>query len=323
VQWSTERGDRVLEAARSWLADEREGERFFLWVHLFDPHRWKGFALEVEAEQLYRGKTPPDFAAYLMELHGLDRMGTEGLLGQRWETEVGKLVELESVEQYQRFVDAYDALIQYADRQLRALYEEVESLGLSGPTLWIVTSDHGEGLASHGLGGHGGHIYQEQLAVPLLLHASDGSLGPRRVDELTTHLDLFPTLVEALGGSVSAPAGLLEGRSLWPLVRGEPVDWSERAVFAQRKPFGDALYALRTGRFKLLDHQSGADELYDLASDPRELDNSIDVLVEEREALARELERRLRLYESSAQGSADQEIREEWLDELRDLGYVR
>ncbi len=320
---TTERGEEVVRLARAWLTETRRGSRFFLWLHLFDPHRWKDFAVEIQAERIFRGKTPEGFREYLMELHGLERMGTEGLLAQRWETVLGKSVQLESVEQYLRFVDAYDTLIQYADRQLRDIYQAVAELRFSGPTLWIVTSDHGEGLASHGIDGHGGHIYQEQLAVPLVLHATDGSLAPRRIEALTSHLDLYPTLVEALGGSVSAPAGLLEGRSLWPLLGGERVDWSERALFAQRKPTGEALYSLRSERFKLLDSQSKADEFYDLAADPRELENRFEVQPEERAALARELELRLRLFEAYAQGGEEQEIPEEWMGELRDLGYVR
>jgi arylsulfatase A-like enzyme len=320
VHPTTGRGDEVVRLAEAWLAGERRGPRFFLWVHLFDPHRWKDLAVEVEAERIFRGKTPAGFRDYLMELHGLTKMGTEGLLTQRWETVLGKTVQLESVEQYLRFVDGYDTLIRYSDRQLEVLYEAV-ARAAPGPTLWIVTADHGEGLASHGTDGHGGHIYQEQLAVPLVLHASDGSLGPRSVAALVTHLDLFPTLVETLGGGVRAPPDLVEGRSLWPLVRGERKDWPERAIFAQRKPTGSALYSLRNERFKLLDARD-TDELYDLALDPRELENRFDDLVTEREALARELERRLRVFEANAQGG-DQEIPEEWMDELRGLGYVR
>ncbi|HEX6883802.1 MAG TPA: sulfatase [Planctomycetota bacterium] len=320
LSWTIERGDTVLASARRWLAEERQTPRFFLWVHLFDPHHWKGFALEVESERLFRGKAPPDWTEYVLALHGLT---PETLIGQRWETEVDRPVEITSLEQYLRFVDGYDALIQYADRQLQGLYEAVEGLGLAGPTLWIVTSDHGEGLASHGLHGHGGHIYQEQLAVPLVVHASDGSLGPRRVTALTTHLDLFPTLLEVVGGRARAPEGLLEGRSLWPLISGAESDWPGRTLFAQRKPTEEALYALRDARHKLLDSATKPDELYDLEQDPLELAERSAELAETRAALAAELERRLALYAASAQGSEDQEIPEAWLEELRDLGYVR
>jgi arylsulfatase A-like enzyme len=320
LSWTIERGEAVVASACDWLRERRAGPRFFLWVHLFDPHHWKGFALEIESDPLFPGKTPPDWQEYVLSLHGLT---PETLLGQRWDTEVDKPVEITSLAQYLRFVDAYDALIQYADRQLAELYRTVEALALPGPTLWVVTSDHGEGLASHGLHGHGAHIYQEQLAVPLVVHASDGSLGPRRVEALTSHLDLFPTLLEVVGGRARAPEGLLDGHSLWPLLEGQAVDWSQRTLFAQRKPLEERLYALRGERYKLLDSTRGPDELYDLERDPRELTERSPDLTREHAALAAELERRLRLFEAHAQGGEDQEIPDAWLDELKGLGYVR
>jgi len=325
VRATTEIGEEVLRQARGWLESDRTSARFFLWVHFFDPHRWKDFATEVQEEHLFRGKTPPGFREYVLNLHGLDRMGIPGLLAQRWETVLGKSVQLESVAQYLRFVEAYDALIQYADRQLQALHEAVEGLGLPGATLWVVTADHGEGLASHGTDGHGAHLYEEQLSVPLVFFASDGSLEPRTVDALATHLDLFPTLLETLGARAEAPEGVLEGRSLWPLLRGER-GWTDRAVFAQRKPTGEALYSLRGERFKLLDLERGADEFYDLARDPRELDDLAAPDPEAaaaREAMMRELEQRVRRFSEFARSTEDQEIPEAWLEELRDLGYVR
>jgi arylsulfatase A-like enzyme len=318
VKPTTERGEEVTRLAREWLTGERESERFLLWVHYFDPHRWKDLAVEVEGEKLWRGATPEGFEEYVLELHGLTR---ESLLAQRWETVLGKPVELDSVERYLRFVDAYDTLVRYADQQLETLHAAVEALALPGRTLWVVTADHGEGLASHGTDGHGGHIYQEQLHVPLVLWASDGSLAPRRVDALVSHLDLFPTLVEALGGVVRGPEGLVEGRSLWPLARGEGTP-GPRAVFAQRKPTGEALFALVGERHKLLELERTGDELYDLAADPRELENLLDALPAERDELAAELARRLELFRRYERGT-EQEIPAEWLEELRDLGYVR
>jgi len=323
VHATTERGEEVRKLAQTWLTSERKAPRFFLWVHLFDPHRWKDLAVENKRERMWRGKNPDDWTEYVMQLHGLTRMGTQGLLAQQWETVGGKAVQLESVEQYLRFVDAYDLLIQYADQQLAELYRTVQGLGLPGRTLWIVTADHGEGLASHGTDGHGAHIYQEQLAVPLLFHASDGSLAARRVETLVSHLDLFPTLVETLGGRVRADEGVLEGRSLWPLVAGQAASWPKRAVFAQRKPTGEELYSLQDERYKLLESATGADELYDLATDPHELDNALAAEPAERAELARDLARRLSVFRAHAQGADEQEIPEEWMGELRDLGYVR
>lgn len=320
VHSSRARGEEVVRLARTWLGEERRGGRFFLWVHLFDPHRWKN--LKTGSESRFHEDSPADFADYVLQLHGLERIGVEGLLAQRWEMKEGTL-QLQNLAQYLRFIESYDRYIHYADAQLAALHEAVTALGLPGATLWIVTADHGEGLASHGHDTHIWNIYQEQLHVPLLFHASDGSLAARRVEALVSHLDLYPTLVEALGGSVRAPDGLLDGRSLWPLLAGQASDWPERAIFAQRKPLGETLYSLQSERFKLLDKQDGEDEFYDLALDPYELENRVEAGIPERAALARDLERRLRLFEAYAQGIDEQEIPADMLDELRDLGYVR
>ena len=322
VHPTTERGDDVLRLARAWLADERTSGRFFLWVHLFDPHRWKDLAVEKKADKLWPGKTPKDFERTLLELHGLERAGIDALLGQKWETVHQKTVQLESLAHYLRFVDAYDALIRYSDQMLAGLHETIEALALPGSTLWVVTSDHGEGLASHGTDGHGAHIYQEQLHVPLVFHATGQALTPLEVDTLVTHLDLLPTLVETLGGRVKAPEGLALGRSLWPLLRGEPVDWSARTVFAQRKPTAETLYSVQSERHKLLDAGSSPDEFYDLAADPRELDNAFHSAAEERAQLERELAEMLRRFEPF-QRDRDQEIPEAWLEELQGLGYIR
>ena len=89
-----------------------------------------------------------------MDLHGLKKGGLEGLLAQHWETKDGKPLQLHDLGQYLRLVDSYDQLVRYADSQLAELFRSVEALALPGPTLWIVTADHGED-SSHG---HDTHI---------------------------------------------------------------------------------------------------------------------------------------------------------------------
>src|SRR5262245_29954999 len=43
-------GADVVDAAISWLEHERRTERFLLWVHLYDPHKWKDVVLEHEGQ---------------------------------------------------------------------------------------------------------------------------------------------------------------------------------------------------------------------------------------------------------------------------------
>ena len=326
-------GRRVVDATLHWLQNDRKNERFFLWVHLYDPHHWKTAVTETKhnllAEWPEPTPDPEEFYDYLAELHGMPERVPGAPFVLPWKAQVQHKDELvtNTLEEYLRCVDAYDALTLYADRELERLYRTIEQLGLPGRSLWIVTSDHGEGLASHGIAGHGSRIYQEQLRVPLLFHASDGSIGPRTVDALVGHVDLLPTLAEVLGARIVADETLVDGRSLWPLLEGEEGD-PQRVVFAERKPpepddeDRSTVFALQDARHKYLLHEPGEDEFYDLAADPRELVNRSGSGTPEEAALRRELEARIERYRARARPvSSDSKMPEEWLEELRSLGY--
>ena len=105
-------------------------------------------------------------------------------------------------------------------------------------TLFILTSDHGEGLDDHPSvkrsRGHGRLLYESQLRVPLiLLHKLDRSPEGRVVEQPVRLLDVMPTILELV--QVPVPAGL-EGRSLRPLlgVPDAPVELPERFVAETR-----------------------------------------------------------------------------------------
>jgi arylsulfatase A-like enzyme len=330
-------GAEVVDAALAWLEEARARARFFLWVHLYDPHEWQR-AVRTHGDDpapLWNGATPDGFWERLAELHGLSAPEPGKPYAVAWSDskQAREGTGFWKPERYPSCVDAYDELVLFADRQLERLHARLEGLGLPGRTLWIVTADHGEGLASHGVPGHGPRVYQEQLRVPLVLHASDGSIPARVVDELVAHVDLFPTVAETLGLAVHGRAGLYEGRSLWPLLGAGSAAWPGRPVFSQRCPVEgreaaeeDELFALQDARQKLILRRGagGAEvgEFYDLASDPREL---VDLGLAARAAagLRAALEERLRTYRAFAPERTQTEVSEEWLQELRELGYAR
>ena len=104
------------------------------------------------------------------------------------------------------------------------------------------------------------------------------------VEPLVGHIDLLPTLAESLGLGVVGTQGLYHGRSLWPLVRGEPGP-DARALFAQRRPAESAsdeewadVYVLQTAHHKVIlrspsraESSAGQEEFFDLVRDPKEL----------------------------------------------------
>ncbi len=93
-------------------------------------------------------------------------------------------------------------------------------------TLVIVTADHGEMLGDHWMLGKAG-FFPQAFHVPLVVRSPRGARG-RRVDAFTEHVDLMPTVLEALG---AAPPLQCDGRSLLPFLAGEaaPAPWRAAA----------------------------------------------------------------------------------------------
>ncbi len=90
-----------------------------------------------------------------------------------------------------------------------------------GDTLFIITSDHGEGLGDHPhvtkSSEHGTVLYESNLRVPLVLYHPGSDLEPRTIPEDVRLLDLLPTVLDYLG--LPVPAGT-QGVSLEPWISG-------------------------------------------------------------------------------------------------------
>jgi hypothetical protein len=87
-------------------------------------------------------------------------------------------------------------------------------------TLVVFTTDHGYMLGEHGFVGK--NImpdYNEIYHLPLIIAAP--GIVPGRRKELTQNIDLFPTFLETFGVSPSRLRNPIQGKSLYPLLRGE------------------------------------------------------------------------------------------------------
>jgi len=162
----------------------------------------------------------------------------------------------------------YDAELAYVDRVLGDFLAYLERSGLLNKSLIVFTSDHGEGLNEHGESTHGYFVYESTLRVPLIFRWPAGSkrVWPERIAEPASLLDVAPTILDALGLSRESD---MHGHSLITGTRtGEIYSESRYA----RNHFGcAALRTLRVGRYKYIDAPNP--ELYDLSSDPGELQN--------------------------------------------------
>lgn len=162
--------------------------------------------------------------------------------------------------------NAYGGEVVFTDALVGRLLDALDRLGVSGRTVVVAVADHGEGLRTHGEEEHGLLLYEETVHVPLILRAP-GAVAPGTLaTQVTSIVDIYPTLLKLLGRPV--PPGLPGEDLLAPERTGPP-----RQVYAETlypfEEFGwSALYGLREADRKLI--ESSAPELYDLAADPRE-----------------------------------------------------
>ena len=224
----------------------------------------------------------------------------------------------------------YDAEIRFVDAQIERLYEAVQTDGTSVNALWIVTSDHGQGLANHGWFGHHRNIYNEQLHVPLVFHFSSGDLQGLVVEGLVEHVDVPVTVLELLGGALDTQVDTVQGKSLVPLLVGDTRFEHKQLVYSERRRLfrentrpayepGER-YSLQSLDAKYHWFSEGPDEFYDLVSDPYETKNLMDQPSLVKDELAATLRQVVSALRSGRRGEI---VDDSTLERLRSLGYVR
>jgi arylsulfatase A-like enzyme len=215
----------------------------------------------------------------------------------------------------------YDGELAYVDTQFGRLMERLRSDPEWSRTLVIIVGDHGEGLHEHGERFHANLVYETTQHVPLIVRAPGA--GARRVDETVSLVDILPTVLDYVGIDSELE---LRGRSLRGAVEGTEEPPRKDVYFeslAGSLNYGwSELRGVRYGDWKLID--SDAPELFDLASDPDELNNLADLEAERLADLRASLEELQEPLggERTAQKSYEPGTDPETEAFLASLGYV-
>ncbi len=162
---------------------------------------------------------------------------------------------------------AYYGMCTYLDGQIGGVLRALEESELSETTRIIYTSDHGDSLGARGLFGKF-TMYEESSAVPLILCGPDVP-EDRVVNTPVSLVDIFPSVLDAVGAARSPEDSDLPGASLWPIASDSD---AERTVFSEYHALAskNAIYMLRDLRYKYIYHVDGPPLLFDLEMDPDE-----------------------------------------------------
>jgi arylsulfatase len=184
-------------------------------------------------------------------------------------------------------------MIENIDDNFGKLLNKLRDWNLETNTLVIFMTDNGgtAGTAIFNAGMRGAKVtpYLGGIRVPSLWRWPAAFRGGVDCDKLTAHVDLFPTLAEISGATVSDRVrAQVEGRSLLPLLKNPNAEWPDRTLVTHvgRWEFGQAAQSeyrncsVRNSRFQLVSAVKPKEdatrphwELFDLKTDPGERTN--------------------------------------------------
>jgi len=186
------------------------------------------------------------------------------------------------------------------DRTVKKIWAALGKTGERDNTVFVFTSDNGYFFGEHRLPSSKFRVYEEALRVPLVIRVPQTLLGGppvAQVDQPVANIDLAPTLLELAGAEPCVPGAgcrVMDGRSLLDLMRGDASSWPpDRGIVTEFKEKGVpselsascAFFGVRTATSIYVEHPlipdeagtackpSDEAELYDLQSDPFELQN--------------------------------------------------
>lgn len=182
----------------------------------------------------------------------------------------------QSEVQLREMIANYYGMISLIDHNVGRILSALEDSGLADNTIVFYTSDHGDLLGDHGLYLKGPTFYEGLLQVGLIVRGPDVPVG-KVISEPVSTLDLGATFCDLAGTKMPDAAQSRSLRPVWGASNTREAAYSEWRVHESRCGVALDLRHVRKRDAKLtMELNSGAGELYDLKSDPNEMNNLFD-----------------------------------------------
>ncbi|MDY7093949.1 MAG: sulfatase [Acidobacteriota bacterium] len=296
--------DQAVRETANWITLHRS-QPFFFFLHTFEPHS-DFHRLPYEAPGISRETVAQRWGLY-------DYGCTRGFCGS------ARLARMSDgrMRPRQREDEALPALygagVTAMDAEVGQLLDHLRALGIYDDLLIVVTSDHGESLLEQGRVLHG-NPWNEVLRVPLIIKWPGGGHAGVRRDQVSSALDVVPTILDALG----LPHDDLSGV---PLHRRRPdrpafagIQWS---IVVQENLKG--VYDPQADRWSLFDLATDPAEEHDLAAQHPEHIRHLGQLLQN---YRRDSQRRLDAAGDLRRRSEQEGLTPEERERLRSLGYL-
>lgn len=177
--------------------------------------------------------------------------------------------------------------------------------------------------------GHGYHIYDFLIRVPLIFAGNGIFPAGRRIPDIVRQVDILPTIIECMQLS-TGKINAMHGRSLMPLIKGEKMQEEPAYITACGREIKekDYLVGLRKSNIKFVYAPMNSKimpEMYDLKNDPSETKNLVYDMPDIAEKMKHELlsiQSKAILKEEPHVSEMVEEEKEKLKKTLQDLGYL-
>jgi arylsulfatase A-like enzyme len=283
---------RAVSAAQRWI-ESLDDQPFFLWLSFAEPHN------PYQVPEPYFSMFPPET---LPPTAADERILADKGFKYQWARHIGEVAFPDFAEQLPRARSNYLGMLRLIDDQIHRFVDFLDARALRDDTLIIFVSDHGDFVGEYGLVRKGPELPEVLTRVPMFWLGPAVRASAEPHDAFVSLVDIMPTLCDMIGAEL--PPGV-QGRSLWPLLTGQPYPAEEFATAYAEHGFGGLHYTaddpfdptedgltpgvafdelngwsqsgtlrmLRWRDWKLMFDMQGRGQLYNLKTDPLELCN--------------------------------------------------